>query len=104
MSSFIFPIMLGNALSYLTPLVSDVFASEFALYEYKAKKVEAYASSFRNLSKLHVVDINKNEISFVIKNEMLAQLRLRESDHLVVRGRRCIADFVIDNINGIERE
>jgi hypothetical protein len=104
LSSFCFPILVGSGLILLTPIIADLIASEFAIHEYKAVKVESYAKTFRQLSKLYVVDIKDNESSFVIKDEMLNQLNLRAGDKLLVRGRSCIAGFVIDNINGIERK
>ncbi|MCB5191898.1 hypothetical protein LG198_14285 [Methylobacillus arboreus] len=103
-SSLIFPILVGRGLSLTTPIASDFIASEFAIHEYKLIRVEPYAKTFRKLSKLYVVDINNNEASFVLKNEMLEQLSLRGGDKLITRGRGCIAGFVIDNINGVERK
>lgn len=94
----------GSALSNLTPMAADLLASEFVIREYKAVRVEPYAKTSRHLSKLYVVDIYNNETSFVLKDEMLNQLKLRAGDRLLARGRNCIAGFVIDNINGIERE
>jgi hypothetical protein len=100
---FLFPLFIGDMLGFLAPITSDLLASKFAIHEYKAVKVEPYAKTFRQLSKLYVVDVKNNEDSFVIRNEMLNQLNLHSGDKLVVRGRNCIAGFVIDNINGIER-
>lgn len=101
---FLGPFLFGICFSGLVPITADLLASEFAIHEYKAVKVEQYAKSIRNLSTLYVVDVKNNEASFVIKNEMLNQLNLHAGDKLVVRGRNCIAGFVIDNINGIERK
>ena len=103
-STFIFPVMVGYTLSLLTPITADFFASEFQIHEYKAVKAESYAKSFRHLSKVYVVDIYNNSANFVIKNEILNQLNLHEGDKLVVTGRNCIAGFVIDKINGVERK
>ena len=96
--------MAGSVLSLLTPITADFFASEFQIHEYKAVKAESYAKSFRHLSKVYVVDIYNNSANFVIKNEILNQLNLHEGDKLVVTGRNCIAGFVIDKINGVERK
>lgn len=103
-STFIFPILVGSCLSFLAPITADFFASEFQIHEYKAVKAEPYAKSFRYLSKVYMVDVYNNSINFVLKNEMLNQLNLHEGDKLVVTGRNCIAGFVIDKINGVERK
>lgn len=101
---FIVPPLAGDMLSSLTPITADFFASEFQIHEYKAVKAESYAKSFRHLSKVYVVDVYNNSTEFVLENEMLNQLNLHEGDKLVVTGRNCIAGFVIDKINGIERK
>jgi hypothetical protein len=97
-------LLTGDVVRLLTPITADILASKFAIHEYKSVKIEPYAKKFRHLSKLYVVDINNNEASFVIKDEMLNQLKIRSGDKLLVHGRDCIAGFVIDNINGIERK
>lgn len=104
LSSLYFPVLVGSGLTLLTPIISDVVASEFTIHEYKAVKIESYAKSFRNLSKLYVLDVNGVELTFIIKDEMLNQLNLRAGDKFLTRGRSCLAGFVIDNINGVERK
>ncbi|MDR5172721.1 hypothetical protein IHQ56_12905, partial [Methylobacillus flagellatus] len=98
------PWFISSVLVLLTPLISDFIASEFQIREYRAIRIESYAKSFRNLSKLYVKDIYNNEASFVIKNEMLIGLHLREGDKLIATGRNCVAGFVIDSINGVSRK
>lgn len=104
LSSLCFPVLVGSGLALLTPITADLFASEVSIHEFKPVRVEPYAKSFRQLSKLHVVDTKNNEFSFVIKNEMLEQLHLQTNQTFVARGRKCLAGFVIDNINGVDRK
>jgi hypothetical protein len=101
-SFFVFPLFFGNTLTFLAPLSATLTASEFAIHEYKLIRVEPYASTFRHLSKMHAVDIKNNEVSFVVKNDTLDQLSLRSDKTLIIRGRNCIAGFVIDDINGVK--
>jgi hypothetical protein len=103
-SLLIVSLMSADTLRFLTPVISDIFASELSIHEFKLVRVEPYAKSFRQLSKLHVVDTKNNEFSFVIKNEMLEQLHLQTNQTFVARGRKCLAGFVIDNINGVDRK
>jgi hypothetical protein len=104
MSIFGFVLITAFTLKDLTPVISDLVASEFAVHEYKVFRVKPYSKAYRKLSKLYVVDTKNNEFSFVLKNEMLDQLHLKTSESFIVRGRTCLAGFVIDNINGIERK
>jgi hypothetical protein len=59
----------------LAPVTANLLARKFMILEYKAIKVEPHGKAFRNLNKPYVLDIKNNEIS-----------------------------FVIDNVNGVERE
>ena len=104
LSSCYIPLLVGGGLCMLTPITADFIASEFQIHEYKVVKAEPYAKRFRHLSKVYVVDVYNNSTEFVLKNDMLNQLNLHEGNKLVVTGRNCIAGFVIDKINGVERK
>ena len=100
---WVFPLILGNMLFGSSPLIADLFANETQTREYKMVSTEEFGRAIFFLKKVQVIDKYNKSAKFVITNTMLNQLNLHEGDKLVVTGRNCIAGFVIDKINGVER-
>ena len=101
---YVFPLGCGFIFSLSVPLFADIFASKVQNHEYKMVGTEEFGKASFFLTKVKIIDKYNNSDNFVIGNGMLNQLNLHEGDKLLVTGRNCIAGFVIDKINGVERK